>query len=783
MAVVYNQLQSAFSKMLNRERYSRFTLQPDGGGHVEVKLSDDVTDDQAGAEQTGQPGDSPSYRPRPRQEYRRICYLALGALFIFVIGCLIGYASTHSEQEPIHCSMNQEAQIDGVQSPPVQSLPVQPTPVQPTPVPPPPEQPSLSWKSITNLLTTRLTPDKVDQGLSCLQFQYDQTAGSDGDVILANNVFNNFKIWEMNPWTDVHYVQLQKPDSEKPNRVLMDQVVVGQPKAYLAYSATGKVQGTAVYGNYGRKEDLEILTNLNIELNGTVILLRASGQISLAQQVANVAEMGVSAVLIYPDPDDYKFDRNTELYGHVHLGSGDPYTPGFPSFNHTQFPPTESSGLPTVLAQSITAATAAQIMKAIGGANVPSSFRGGLDDVTYRIGGAGVNVTVEVNNVLQNTEIHNVFGVIKGFVEPDHYVVLGAQRDSWGPGFAKAMVGTTLLMELARSVYEMVEKDGFRPRRSMVFASWSAGEFGSVGATEWLEGYMSSLDRRAFTYISLDGVVTGHGAFKASASPLLVSLLATTMQEVKNPIGSDMSKSLYDKVSGANFEASVLEPMQMEDAAYPFLAFSGIPSISLRFVSRDSEVYPYYGTALDNIDHLGVTTNQRLDSLATAAGLVAGQMALRLVHDHVLNLDVRRYITPISQAVVKINKRLKQVTEGRSAEGLSANWLIMARGSYIRATSDLNEDIQNTDLTDSLACHKINERIMRVEHNLLSPFVSPKDVPFRHVLFGHGSHTLDAMLEGTDKDVLRTQLALTTWTLQGCANALAGDIWELDNQI
>uniref|UniRef100_A0A6Q2Y0C6 Peptidase M28 domain-containing protein n=1 Tax=Esox lucius TaxID=8010 RepID=A0A6Q2Y0C6_ESOLU len=624
--------------------------------------------------------------------------------------------------------MNQEAQIDGVQSPPVQSLPVQPTPVQPTPVPPPPEQPSLSWKSITNLLTCSVS------ARSCLQFQYDQTAGSDGDVILANNVFNNFKIWEMNPWTDVHYVQLQKPDR------------------YVDFWEGG------------------VRERFSVNLRDLFAL-----------QVANVAEMGVSAVLIYPDPDDYKFDRNTELYGHVHLGSGDPYTPGFPSFNHTQFPPTESSGLPTVLAQSITAATAAQIMKAIGGANVPSSFRGGLDDVTYRIGGAGVNVTVEVNNVLQNTEIHNVFGVIKGFVEPDHYVVLGAQRDSWGPGFAKAMVGTTLLMELARSVYEMVEKDGFRPRRSMVFASWSAGEFGSVGATEWLEGYMSSLDRRAFTYISLDGVVTGHGAFKASASPLLVSLLATTMQEVKNPIGSDMSKSLYDKVSGANFEASVLEPMQMEDAAYPFLAFSGIPSISLRFVSRD--VYPYYGTALDNIDHLGVTTNQRLDSLATAAGLVAGQMALRLVHDHVLNLDVRRYITPISQAVVKINKRLKQVTEGRSAEGLSANWLIMARGSYIRATSDLNEDIQNTDLTDSLACHKINERIMRVEHNLLSPFVSPKDVPFRHVLFGHGSHTLDAMLEGTDKDVLRTQLALTTWTLQGCANALAGDIWELDNQI
>lgn len=39
----------------------------------------------------------------------------------------------------------------------------------------------------------------------------------------------------------------------------------------------------------------------------------------------------------------------------VHLGSGDPYTPGFPSFNHTQFPPTKSSGLPKIPAQTLAA--------------------------------------------------------------------------------------------------------------------------------------------------------------------------------------------------------------------------------------------------------------------------------------------------------------------------------------------------------------------------------------------------------------------------------------------
>ncbi|CAB1349848.1 unnamed protein product, partial [Coregonus sp. 'balchen'] len=455
----------------NSERYSRFTLQSyeerDGGSHVEVKLSDDV-DDHTPSEQAGQPGGSPSYRPRPQQNYRNVCYLALGTLFIFIIGYLIGYVSHRSpRQEPIICDSEQEVGV--AEEAVVES--------------------SLSWNDITSLLAQRLTPDAFNSRLS-----------------------------------------------EKPNRVLIGQEELCQPKGYLAYSATGKAQGKAVYGNYGRQEDLVLLQSLKVELNGTVILLRATGQISLAQQVANVAALGVSAVLIFLDPKDYKLQPSTELYGHVHLGSGDPYTPGFPSFNHTQFPPTQSSGLPTVLAQSITAATAAKILTRIGGPESPLSFKGELDNVKYTVGGASSDdVTVEI--------------------------------DTWYWGL-RGMRGVQATLKLLSGPH----------------CCWSWLEL----CLRWYtQGYLSSLDRRAFTYISLDGVVTGHGDFKASASPLLYSLLESTMKEVKNPIGvGESGKSLYEKVSGVNFEEAVFEPMQMEDSAYPFLAFSGIPSLSFRFISQ-----------------------------------------------------------------------------------------------------------------------------------------------------------------------------------------------------
>ena len=80
-----------------------------------------------------------------------------------------------------------------------------------------------------------------------------------------------------------------------------------------------------------------------------------------------------------------------------------------------------------------------------------------------------------------------------------------------------------------------------------------------------------------------------------------------------------------------------------------------------------------------------------------------------------------------------------------------------------------------------------------MERNFLSPYVSPRETPFRHILLGSGPHTLKALsnhlnafrMDKPEKDVnlFRNQFALATWTIQGCANSLAGNIWSLRNEI
>ncbi|KAM6900582.1 transferrin receptor 1b [Xenentodon cancila] len=740
----------ALNGLVKGEGYSRFTLQPsdDGERHAEVKLCDDVTDDAAEMEAH----DSPSFRPaRLHQNRWIIASLLLGILLTFIFGYMTGYI--------IHRKPHVEAASAAAAA-----------------APPPDAQ--LSWKDLTQLLTEKLTSEAFGQTLRDFD-RPSRSAGSEEDARLANKVFGTFKGLDMKPWTDVHYVQLQMPDWNHPNSIQFGSSNF-TPAGYLAYSATGKVEGRLVYGNYGRQEDLAYVQDSGVELSGSVLLLRA-GKISFAEQVDNAAAKGASAVLIYPDSQDFTYNTNTALYGHVHLGSGDPYTPGFPSFNHTQFPPTKSSGLPKIPAQTLTAEMARTLLQTIGGpeSKAASGFKGGFQSLSYSLGGSK-NITVEVNNVLVNKGIHNVFGVIKGFNDPDRYVVLGAQRDAWGTGYAKATVGTSVLVELAKVFHEMVENGGFRPRRSLVFASWSAGEYGSIGATEWLEGYMSSIDRSVFTYINLDGVVLGRGGFVASASPLLYSLIGSTMKEVQSPFGSG---TLYKVMGEKDWEAKVLKPMMIDDPAYPFLAAYGIPSVSFHFVMNNTESYTYYGTGLDNKDHLNSQTNQTTNETVATAAKFAGLMAMRLVHDHLLNLDVTRYKSLLTKSVKAVKNNVIQLSLTTGQKDVDHTWLSSALGSFGRSAANINNAIINTDLSDPEACRILNNRIMRVEHCLLSPYVSPVVTPFRHLLLGQGAHTLASIAATTDMKELHTALALATWIVQGCANAMAGNIWDVDNLI
>jgi N-acetylated-alpha-linked acidic dipeptidase len=61
---------------------------------------------------------------------------------------------------------------------------------------------------------------------------------------------------------------------------------------------------------------------------------------------------------------------------------------------------------------------------------------------------------------------------------------------------------------------------GWKPLRTIVFASWDGEEYGLVGSTEWVEEYLPWLSGSAVAYLNVDVGTKGHD-FKLSAAPLI----------------------------------------------------------------------------------------------------------------------------------------------------------------------------------------------------------------------------------------------------------------------
>ncbi|NXD38553.1 TFR1 protein, partial [Copsychus sechellarum] len=756
--------------------YTRFSIarQTDGdNSHVEMNLA---ADEEEGGE-IGKPEHLHASMPPPRRNGKNLCLVIMAAVVLLLIGFLIGYLSYRGRMQRVNrcldgsgnCEMTPTASYfsdDGMEEEEV------------------PGPRILYWPELRNMLSAKLSIPCLEANMRQREGKNSFEAGKAEDENTASYIHDQFTLFRLDDvWNDEHYVRLQDRGSSK-NQVLIiengREELVESPDEYVAYSKNGTVTGKPVYVNYGRKEDFQQIRIMGIPMNGTIIIFRA-GKITLAEKVANARKEGAIGVLMFPDLSNNKKADSYVPFGHAHLGTGDPFTPGFPSFNHTQFPPVESSGLPRIPVQTISRQAAAKLFGKMDGDKCLQDWTAVMGcKVT---GNRNMTVKLTVNNVMVDRKILNIFGVIKGFEEPDRYVVLGAQRDSWGPGAAKAGVGTAILLELARVISDMVKNDDYKPRRSIIFASWSAGEYGAVGATEWLEGYTTTLHAKAFTYINLDTAVLGSKDVKISASPLLYSLLETVMKRVKDP-AKDLG-NLYSKV-GSDWIKRVV-PLDLDNAAFPFLAYSGIPVVSFGFYDEGDE-YSFLGTTEDTLANLKEKTDKLYPLMYTAAE-VAGQIALRLTHDHELFLDFDRY----SEELLSFQEKLWHFEPNVKALGLTLNWLYFARGDFQRAADALRRDIANSDRENRIVRRALNDRMMKVEYDFLSPYLSPKDAPFRHIFFGKGSHTLQSLLENltqlkvnessVDVNELKEQLALATWTIKGAANALVGDIWNTDNEI
>lgn len=209
--------------------------------------------------------------------------------------------------------------------------------------------------------------------------------------------------------------------------------------------------------------------------------------------------------------------------------------------------------------------------------------------------------------------------------------------------------GSAVLNEVIRSFGEAVQK-GWKPLRTIVFASWDGEEYGLLGSTEWVEEYLPWLSYANVAYLNVDVAVRGP-TFGASAAPLLNSLLVSVTSQVQSPNQTIPGQTVYDtwdkKIStmgsGSDFTA--------------FQDFAGIPSLDMGFgAGREDPVYHYHSN-YDSFAWMAKYGDPGFVYHRTMAQIFA-LMTAKLADEPVLSFEAVTYASALDSYVSKVEDKL-----------------------------------------------------------------------------------------------------------------------------
>lgn len=383
---------------------------------------------------------------------------------------------------------------------------------------------------------------------------------------------------------------------------------------FHAYSASGNVTAAYFYANYGRKEDYAKLVAAGYNLQGKIAIVRY-GRILRGLPVKFAEEVGVAGVVMYSDPaedGEHTPENGYEQYpkgpakqessvqrGSVMFlvnGAGDPTTPGYASKKGVKREDPQHY-IPKIPSLPVSYRDILPILKSLNGIGPRASVFG--DDWVGKLKGYDYSVgltlkdkqTSQLLNLYNGqkydlTPIHDVIGVLPGLVS-DEVVVIGNHRDAWVRGGAgDPNSGSSVLLEVLRG-FQAATAQGYKPYRTIVFASWDGEEFGLLGSTEWAEDHAKWLQGRVVAYLNMDATVTG-SALAIGASPLLEDLAFGVLKNVSHPFGG----TLYDKYLDGPMKGRI-DFLGSGSDFTAFVDYLGIPS--LEFVStNDPNVDPVY---------------------------------------------------------------------------------------------------------------------------------------------------------------------------------------------
>lgn len=584
-----------------------------------------------------------------------------------------------------------------------------------------------------------------------------------------------------------------------------DDAFQDDPRVVMPFSGSsgsGSVTGEVVYANYGRLEDFDKLAREGVDLHGKIVLVRYGANFR-GVKVYIAEQRGAVGVLIYSDPqDDGYFQGDTYPNGPwrpdsgVQRGSvqylfkypGDPETPGVASTpdlpDSARLDPLKTGNQPSIIAIPISSHDAAPILRALKGPAVPRGWQGALP-FSYHTGGSaaltGVSIHLVSDQDYQLRMIWDVIGKVRGSQSPQDLVIVGNHRDAWVYGAADPGSGTAAMLEAAHGVGALL-KQGWRPKRTIVFASWDGEEEGLIGSTEWVEQHGRALER-AVGYFNTDVAVTG-SEFGAEAVPSLKEFLREVTQQVPSPkggtvylqwqldSGADIRESTSIRGSRGGIdnadEVSVGDLGSGSDYT-PFFQHAGVPSTDIS--SRGS--YGVYHSAFDDYTWFIQNADPTFEYLQEMARIL-GIEALHMADSDVLPYDYVTYGKSIS-AYIEIARRKSgaQSLDFTAAQAAATRFQRAAEAAHL-----LQTELQGKSQAELT---RLNTILRQTENQFLSQAGLPNRPWYKHLIYAPGEYTgysavtipgVSEALDAKNFLVASQQLALLAQALNRAASML-----------
>ena len=453
---------------------------------------------------------------------------------------------------------------------------------------------------------------------------------------------------------------------------------------YNVYGADGDVTGDLVYANYGMPDDYKALAQRGIDVKGKIVITRyGGGWRGLKPKLAY--EHGAVGCLIYSDPKDDGYARG-DVYPKggwrpadgMQRGSvqdmqqypGDPLTPNVGATKDAKrLSIADAKTILKIPVLPISYADAQPLLAALDGPIAPPDWRGALP-ITYHLGPGAAKVRLAIQSDWTQKPIYDVIAVMKGSRYPDQWVLRGNHHDGWVFGAWDPLSGNVALMAEAKAIGALA-KTGWRPQRTLVYASWDAEEPGLLGSTEWAETHAAELQKKAVVYVNSD--TNGRGFLGAEGSHSLQHLVNEVADGVEDPQthvsvqrrlraklqvdaldkGASEEKRALAKIAAGNDDLPI-EALGSGSDYSAYLQHLGIASLNLGFGGEDDNGGVYHST-YDSFDHY-VRFGDPTFEYGIALAKTAGHIVLRTADADIIPMRFGDFADTVARYVDELVK-------------------------------------------------------------------------------------------------------------------------------